>query len=207
MAEEGGVRGLIDPDLIDKLKEISDDTKLLLQQEVQLAKAEIMQKVDVIKDDVQQTTSQVQYELQQTKGELVEVGKKAGIGAGLFSGAGLFGLAAFATLTAALISGLAEFMPVWGSALIVTALYGIAAGILAMVGKTKVQQATDQLPAATQHVTNVKDAVASAKDRIQQDVPVAPAMTINSLKQSKDQLADAWKRGSSESQPPGSRRE
>lgn len=203
MAEQGGVRGLLDPDLVGKLKEISDDTKRLVQQEVQLAKAEIMQKVDLVKDDLQQTAAQVSHELQQTKDELVEVGKKAGIGAGLFSGAGLFGLAAFATLTAALVAGLAEFMPTWGSALVVTGLYGIAAGVLAMAGKSKVQQASDQLPAATQHVANVKDAVTSAKDKIQQDVPLAPEMTINSLKQSKDQLADAWKRGSTENELPG----
>ena len=201
MAEQGGVRGLVDPDLIDKLQEISDDSKQLLQQEVQLAKAEIMQKVDLIKDDVQQTASQVSYELQQTKGELAEVAKKAGIGAGLFSGAGLFGLAAFATFTAAIVAGIAEFLPVWASALIVTALYGIVGGTLAMAGKSKVQQATDQLPAATQHVSNLKGAVTSAKDKIQ-DVPLAPETTIDSLKESKDKLADAWKRGSSESQPP-----
>lgn len=201
MAEQGGVRGLLDPDLIDKLQEISEDSKQLLQQEVQLAKAEILQKVDLVKDDLQQTASQVSYELQQTKGELAEVAKKAGIGAGLFSGAGLFGLAAFATLTAALVAGIAEFLPIWVSALIVTALYGIAAGILALAGKSKVQQATDQLPAATQHVTNVKSAVTSAKDKIQ-DVPLVPERTINSLKDSKDELADAWKRGSSETQPP-----
>ncbi|HEX2053603.1 MAG TPA: phage holin family protein [Actinomycetota bacterium] len=202
MAGENGTRGLIDPDLVERLKDISDDTKQLIQQEVALAKAEILQKVDLAKDDFQQAASQLSYEVQQTKSELVEVGKKAGIGAGLFSGAGLFGLAAFGTLTAALIAGLAEFLPVWGSALIVTALYGIVAGILAMAGKAKVQQATDQLPAATQHVDNMKGVVASAKDRIQQDVPLAPEMTIESLKGSKDKIADAWKKGSTEQQPP-----
>jgi len=206
MADENGARGLLNPDLVDKLKEVSDETKVLLQKEVQLAKAEIMQKVDLVKDDFQRTASQVSYEVQQTKGELAEVGKKAGIGAGLFSGAGLFGLAAFATLTTALVAGLAEFMPVWASALIVTGFYGIAAGILAMAGKTKVQQAGDQLPAATEHVSNVREAVTSAKDRVQQDVSLAPEMTVESLKESKDKLADAWKRGSNEGQPPGSRR-
>lgn len=202
MAEGNGSRGLIDPDLIEKLKEISDDTKQLISQEVELAKAEILQKVDIVKADFQQASAQVSYEIQATKGELVEVGKKAGIGAGLFSGAGLFGLAAFATLTAALIAGIAEFLPVWAAALIVTALYGIAAGALAMAGRTKVQQASDQMPAATQHIDRMKDVVSNTKDKIQQDVPVAPEMTIDSLKESKDKLADAWKKGNTESNPP-----
>ena len=202
MAAENGSRGLVDPDLIEKLKEISDDTKQLLTQEVELAKAEILQKVDIVKDDFQQATSQVSYEIQATKGELVEVGKKAGMGAGLFSGAGLFGLAAFATLTVALIAGIGEFMPIWGSALIVTLLYGIVAGALAMAGKSKVQQASDQMPAATQHINAMKNVVTNTKDQIQQDVPsFAPEMTIDSLKESKDKLADAWKKGSTESSP------
>lgn len=202
MAAENGSRGLIDPDLIERLKDISDDTKQLIQQEVALAKAEILQKVDIAKADFQQAASQVSYEVQQTKAELTEVGKKAGIGAGLFSGAGLFGLAAFGTLTAALIAGLAEFLPAWASALVVTAVYGIVAGTLAMAGKSKVQEASDQMPAATRHVDNVKEVLTSTKDRLQQDVPLAPQMTIDSLKESKDEIAEAWKRGSSAQQPP-----
>ncbi|MEX0790321.1 MAG: phage holin family protein [Actinomycetota bacterium] len=202
MAVDSGARGLLDPDLIEKLKEISDDTKQLVSQEVQLAKAEILQKVELVKADFQQASSQVSYEIQATKSELVEVCKKAGMGAGLFSGAGLFGLAAFATLTAALIAGLAEFMPVWGAALIVTALYGAVAAGLGLAGKTKVQEATDQMPAATQHIDRMKNVVTSTKDRIQQDVPLAPEMTIDSLKESKEELVDAWKKGSTESRPP-----
>lgn len=202
MAAENGARSLIDPDLIDKLKEISDDTKQLLTQEVELAKAEILQKVEIVKDDFQQATSQVSSEIQATKGELVKIGKKAGIGAGLFSGAGLFGLAAFATLTVALVAGIAEALPVWGSALVVTALYGIVAGVLAMAGKSKVQEASDQMPAATQHIDHIKNVAVSTKGRIQADVPsLAPEMTIDSLKESKQKLADAWKQGSTESSP------
>lgn len=202
MAAENGARGLIDPDLIDRLKDISDDTKQLIQQEIALAKAEILQKVDIAKGDFQQAASQISYEVQQTKSELAEVGKKAGIGAGLFSGAGLFGLAAFGTLTAALIAGIAEFLPLWASALVVTVLYAIVAGTLAMAGKSKVQQATEQMPAATRHVENVKGVIADTKDRIQQDVPLVPQMTVDSLKESKDEIAEAWKRGSTAQQPP-----
>ncbi len=201
MAADNGARGLLEPDLIEKLKEISDDTKQLVSQEVELAKAEILQKVELVKQDFQQASSRVSYEIQATKGELTEVGKKAGIGAGLFSGAGLFGLAAFATLTAALIAGIAEFMPAWAAALIVTVAYGVVAGGLAMAGRSKVQEATDQMPAATQHIDRMKDVVTSTKNRIQQDVPLAPEMTIDSLKESKEQLADAWKKGSTESEP------
>ncbi len=195
MADDNGARALLNPDLTDRLKDVTQETKHLVQQEVALAKAEILQKIDLLKDEFERTGAQVNQELQAAKGELVEVGKKAGIGAGLFSGAGLFGLAAFATLTAALIAGIAEATPVWAAALIVTAIYGAVAGGLAMAGKGKIQEAGADLPAAAQHVDRAKDVVSGTKDRIQHDVPLAPEKTIDSIKRSKDDLQSAWQRG------------
>ncbi|HEX2178698.1 MAG TPA: phage holin family protein [Actinomycetota bacterium] len=194
MADENGARGLLNPDLTDRLKDVTQETKHLVQQEMELAKAEILQKMDLLKDEFERAGSQINYELQATKGELVEIGKKAGIGAGLFSGAGLFGLAAFATLTVALVAGLAEFLPVWVSALAVTVIYGGVAGGLAMAGKGKIEEAQAEVPDATQHIDRMKGVVTGAKDRMQ-DVPLAPQQTIDSIKQSKDDLQSAWQRG------------
>ncbi len=201
MADESQVGDRADQSLVDQLKEASQQTTTLLRQEVELAKAEIVQKLDLAKDEFEQASSQVSHELQQTKDELQEVGKKAGAGAGLFSGAGLFGLAGFAVLTAALVAGISTFLPVWASALIVTALYVAVAGGLALAGKTKLQEAKAGMPAATDGMNKVKDVVGSTKDSIRQ-VPVAPEMTINTLKQSKDRLASAWKRGGAQTKPP-----
>ena len=95
-----------------------------------------------------QTTELARHEVELAKAEMLVKGKRAGIGAGMFGGAGALGLYALGALTAAIIAGIAEALPVWAAALIVAALYGAVAGILALRGKSKVQQATPPAPEA-----------------------------------------------------------
>ena len=113
-----------------------------------------------------QTTELVSHEVELAKAELRVKGKRAGTGAGMFGGAGALGLYALGALTAAIIAGIAEALPVWASALIVAALYGAVAGILALRGKKKVQQATPPLPEET--VQSVKEDVRYTKQRAQE---------------------------------------
>jgi MFS family permease len=113
-----------------------------------------------------QTTELVHYEVELAKAELRDKGKRAGVGAGMFGGAGALGLYALGALTAAIIAGIAEALPVWASALIVAALYGAVAGILALRGKKKVQEATPPLPEET--VQSVKEDVRYTKQRAQE---------------------------------------
>jgi MFS family permease len=113
-----------------------------------------------------QTTELVHHEVELAKAELRDKGKRAGIGAGMFGGAGALGVYALGALTAAIIAGIAEALPVWASALIVAALYGAVAGILALRGKNKVQQATPPLPEET--VQSVKEDVRYTKQRAQE---------------------------------------
>jgi MFS family permease len=113
-----------------------------------------------------QTTELVRHEVELAKAELRVKGKRAGIGAGMFGGAGALGLYALGALTAAIIAGIAEALPVWASALIVAALYGAVAGILALRGRKKVQQATPPLPEET--VQSVKEDVRYTKQRAQE---------------------------------------
>jgi MFS family permease len=113
-----------------------------------------------------QTTELVHHEVELAKAELRDKGKRAGTGAGMFGGAGALGLYALGALTAAIIAGIAEALPVWASALIVAALYGAVAGILALRGKKKVQQATPPLPEET--VQSVKEDVRYTKQRAQE---------------------------------------
>ena len=113
-----------------------------------------------------QTTELVRHEVELAKAELRVKGKRAGVGAGMFGGAGALGLYALGALTAAIIAGIAEVLPVWASALIVAAVYGAVAGILALRGKKKVQQATPPLPEKT--VQSVKEDVRYTKQRAQE---------------------------------------
>jgi hypothetical protein len=101
---------------------------------------------DLMKDLSEQTSTLVRKEVELAKAELAVKGKKAGIGAGMFGGAGLFGFFAFAALTATLILALAEAVAPWLAAVIVTVVYGAIAGVLALQGKNKVQEATPPVP-------------------------------------------------------------
>jgi uncharacterized membrane protein YqjE len=116
------------------LRRLSDETTMLVKQEVELAKAELQEK-----------------------------GKQAGVGAGMFGGAGLFGVGAFAALTTCVIAALESAMPLWLAALIVTVVYAAVAGVLALRGKRKVTEAAPPLP--EQAKESVKEDVEWAKTR------------------------------------------
>jgi Putative Actinobacterial Holin-X, holin superfamily III len=65
-----------------------------------------------------QTATLVRRELDLAKAELTANGKKAGLGVGMFGGAGVFGLYAVGALTACLILALSTAMDGWLAALI-----------------------------------------------------------------------------------------
>ena len=113
-----------------------------------------------------QTTTLVHKELELAKLELTEKGKQAGIGAGMFGGAGVVGLYAAGALTACLVLALATAVTGWLAALIVAVVYGVAAGALALMGKAKVKQAVPPVP--EQATESVKEDVQWTKTRAQQ---------------------------------------
>ena len=118
---------------------------------------------DLFKRLSQQTTELVRKEVDLAKAELTEKGKTAGKGAGMFGGAGLFGLTAFLALTACLIALLSTAMQVWLAALIVTVVYAAVAGVLALIGRRKLKEATP--PAPEQTIETLKEDVQWAKNQ------------------------------------------
>ena len=101
---------------------------------------------ELLRELSDQTTTLVKQELDLAKAELQEKGKQAGIGAGMFGGAGSFGVGAFAALTAGVIAALSQAMDTWLAALIVAVVYAAVAGVMAMTGKKKVKQAAPPIP-------------------------------------------------------------
>jgi hypothetical protein len=118
---------------------------------------------ELTKEFSDQATTLVRKEIELAKAELAVKGKRAGIGAGMFGGAGLFGLFAFGAMTAALILALATAMPAWLAALIVAVVYGAVAGVLALQGKNKVKEAGPPVP--EQAVDSSKEDVEWVKTR------------------------------------------
>jgi hypothetical protein len=97
-------------------------------------------------DLAKQTSALAQKEIELAKAELALKGKRLGIGVGAFGAAGLVGAYALGALTAAAILALAIVLDAWLAALIVGALYGAVAGVLALTGKQKVEEATPPVP-------------------------------------------------------------
>ena len=101
---------------------------------------------ELLRDLSDHTTTLVKQEMELAKAELQEKGKQAGLGAGMFGGAGLFGLGAFAAVTACLIAAMDKVMEIWLAALVVAVAYAVIAAVLAMTGKQKVKQAVPPVP-------------------------------------------------------------
>jgi len=118
---------------------------------------------ELLRELSNQTTTLMRQELELAKAEVTEKGKQAGIGAGMFGGAGLFGLLASIALTICLIAALDTAMDTWLAALIVTVLWAAVAGVMALMGRKKVQQAGPPVP--EQAIESTKEDVQWAKSR------------------------------------------
>jgi membrane protein len=115
----------------------------------------------------QQTAALVRQEMRLATAELQQKGKKAGIGAGMFGGAGVVALYGVGALIAAAILGIATFLEPWIAAVIVGVVLLAVAGILALTGKKQVEQAGPPVPeqameSAKRDVDEVKRAKARA---------------------------------------------
>jgi uncharacterized membrane protein YqjE len=120
---------------------------------------------DLLKQLSVETTTLMRQELELAKAEVSEKGKKAGAGAGMFGGAGVAALLGLGALTAALIALLDKAMGTWVAALIVGVVWLAIGGVLALQGRSKVQEATPPVP--EQATESVKEDVQWAKTRAQ----------------------------------------
>ncbi|MBB4662059.1 phage holin family protein [Conexibacter arvalis] len=102
------------------LRRLSDQTSLLMREEVALAKA-----------------------------ELAEKGRRASRGAGMFGGAAVCALYGVGALVAAAILALSLAVASWLAALIVAAVLFLVAGVAALAGRRQVRRATPPLPEQT----------------------------------------------------------
>jgi MFS family permease len=121
---------------------------------------------ELVKQLSEQTSRLVRQEVELAKTELAIKGKRAGIGAGMFGGAGVVGLYAVGALVTAAIAALATAMDTWLAALIVGVVLAAVAGVVALTGKKKVQEAMPPVPEDS--VESVKEDVQWTKTRAQQ---------------------------------------
>jgi uncharacterized membrane protein YqjE len=151
---EAELRGESTTDLV---RQFADETKTLVKQELELARAEAGRVGEGV-------LTLARQELQLAKAEMSEKGRKAGAGVGLIGVAGGLALLAGGALTAFVILALDGVMPNWLAALLVGAAYAVAAAVLFFVGKSRVEEAGPLVPEQT--VNSVKEDVQWAKTQI-----------------------------------------
>lgn len=119
---------------------------------------------DLVRNLSEDLSRLVRDEIRLAQAEVGEKAKKAGIGIGAFGGAGVVALYGLGVLIAAAVLGLAAAVPAWLAALIVGVVLFVVAGVAALVGRKKLQQAGPPVP--TRAIESTKADVAEMKESI-----------------------------------------
>jgi len=111
----------------------------------------------------------LRQDLESARAEMVDKAKAAGMGAGLLSGSVLTGLLTLFSLTVLVMVGLSGVMQLWIAALVVTLFWGVVTAVLAVSGKRKIGEAGPPVPeVAIAHlkadIRAAQDGIAEAKD-------------------------------------------
>jgi uncharacterized membrane protein YqjE len=101
---------------------------------------------DLVRQMSEQVSRLIRDELRLAKIELAEKGRRAGTGVGLFGVAGMLATLAAGSFVAAAILLLALVMPAWLAAIVVGAVLLLAAGIVGLMGRSRVTTATPPIP-------------------------------------------------------------
>ena len=118
-----------------------------------------------------EVTQLVRDELRLAQIEVTGKAKKAGVGAGMLGVAGLLALYGVGVLIATAVLALALAVDAWLAALIVAGVLLAAAGVAALLGKKRVQDATPPLP--TRAVDGVKRDIDTVRHGGDADLPSA----------------------------------
>ena len=122
--------------------------------------AQVLQKV------TKESKTLIGEEMQLARAELTSKAKTAGKGAGLLGAAGVLAIFGALAFTAAIILALAIVIPPWAAAMLVALVYLAIAGILALTGRNQVKAATPFVPEQTvRTLTDVLQRVQSAWKR------------------------------------------
>lgn len=121
---------------------------------------------ELVSDASEQLSRLVRDEMRLAAAELQQKGKRLGVGAGLFGGAGVLAVYGVGVLIACAVLALSLVVAPWLAALIVGAAVLVVAGITALVGRTQVKQAVPPVPEVA--AGNVKKDIAAVKEGLHQ---------------------------------------
>jgi uncharacterized membrane protein YqjE len=109
----------------------------------------------------QQLPELIRSEMRLAQAEVAEKGKRAGVGIGMFSVAGLLAFFAFGSLVATAILALTLVVDAWLAALIVALVLLAVAAVAGLVGRNKVAEAGP--PAPERAIQGLKEDIATVK--------------------------------------------
>jgi uncharacterized membrane protein YqjE len=109
----------------------------------------------------QQVPELIRSEMRLAQAEVAQKGKRAGVGIGMFSVAGLLAFFAFGSLVATAILALTLVVDAWLAALIVALVLLAVAAVAGLVGKNKVAEAGP--PAPERAIQGLKEDIATVK--------------------------------------------
>ena len=109
----------------------------------------------------QQVPELIRSEMRLAQAEVAQKGKRAGVGIGMFSVAGLLAFFAFGSLVATAILALSLVVDAWLAALIVALVLLAGAAVAGVVGKNKVAEAGP--PAPERAIQGLKEDIATVK--------------------------------------------
>ena len=94
----------------------------------------------LVADATHDVSTIVRSEIALAKAEITADAKKAGQGAGMFAGAAFVGLLGLIFLFHTIVAVLDIWLPEWAAYLITTALLFVVAGVLALIGRSRMQK-------------------------------------------------------------------
>lgn len=101
---------------------------------------------ELVKQLAEQTAALSRQEMRLAQLELIQKGKAAGVGAGLLGVSGVIVLLGVAAGLSTAGAALAIVLPVWAAILVVTVLLVGTGGVLALVGRGRLQRAMPLQP-------------------------------------------------------------
>jgi hypothetical protein len=113
----------------------------------------------------EQITQLARQEIRLAQAEMVQKGKRFGIGGGLFSGAGLMCFLGLEVRVVAAIAAVTLVLPLWAASLVVFGALLLIAAVLALAGRLEFGRAAPVTPRRT--IDSVKIDVAELKEAAQ----------------------------------------
>lgn len=105
---------------------------------------------DLVSTLSEKLSTLIRHEIELAKAEMAEKAKHAGLGIGLFVGAGVLAFWATGVLIATIILGIAEGLPAWLAALIVFVAILLVAGLMVFLGKRALEKSSPPVPERAQ---------------------------------------------------------